>query len=1626
MPFWKGGRRSGRAARRSGRPRLEACERRVLLSTFTVSSTADDGPGSLRQAIIQANADVGQAPSLIQFAIPASGFQTIKLLSPLEAITRPVQLDARSQPGYISSPLIQVDGSSSKSSSSLWNGIVLSGGNSIVAGLAVTGFTGSGILITGPGGDYVESNYIGLTPGATIASPNGVGIQILGSANNTIGGQGSLGNVVSGNSGVGVLASVIQAGDSTGNLITGNRIGTDGAGIVKVPNGQDGVRFSGIGSGQISDNLVSGNAGSGIALLNNSTANLLIGNVVGLTADGRSILGNSSHGVLVDASPSNIIGGSDQDQANQISGNGGCGILARAGSSGLIVQGNQIGTDASSTLALGNLSAGVAVATSDVQIGGTASGGNTIAYNGSGVTGAGVQLIGSVRKVTILSNRIYGNAGLGIDFGNGPTPNHPPGLSAGPNDWINYPTLTTAFTDGVLTTAKGTLLGLPMSGYTIQFFWTSKPDRTGFGQGERLLGEASASTNQSGLATFAIPINQAPDGGFITATATDQAGNTSEFAQTVLLSPTTDLHVDLAATPALAPQGTAVTYIATVTNRGYFTADSVSLAMQLPGKATVVSTSATQGIVVMGSGGQALVSIAALQPGASIVLTVIVQPLASFSGSLTASATATMAETDSHPGDESATATANLTAVVDVSLSLTSGPASAYNGDLLTYVFTASNAGPGTATNIVMTLPFGSGVSYVSAKASQGSGSLNGGRLVVNLGSLGPGASATVTVQLLAAAVGLYSTTATIATDDYDTDASDDSAAVRTTLLGRSDLSLAMQAPTVAPLGQDLYYSIVITNNGPDTATNVVVLDQIPALSALVSAAFDGGATTFANGIVTATLATLGSGASAVLRIIVKPTGAVEAVLTNAARVSGDEQDANPADNVAWRQTTLRAASNLGVTIVPTTPTVLQGTPATFRVHVTNLGPADEPSAVVTIPLPDSTLVNSALASQGGRATVTNRVLTIPLGAIVAGGSADAIVVMTPSADFGGQLVVTAGVAGGNLDLDPSDDQATATFTVQAAADLAVYVTPPAAAYERAPFQYTLTVANRTPSATTGVTLTAPLPPGVEFVSAVASQGAKPTLDASGRLTALLGSLAGSSRATVVVTVRPSAPAGTVLVLSGTPASALPDPTPANDVGRYAVTVAPAVDLMMTLRPLQTSVQVGGQVTWVAQVWNASLTTATGVSLQIPYAAGGAFVGSATTQGTVSASGGVITASVGTLAPRGYATIAFVLQTQSVGPATLTALIAADQHVNSSVSISSADALQVLERPGAFQFAASSFLVPENAGVANLTVQRVGGARGAVSVSYWTTTGTAAPGVNYQPVSGVLTFQPGQTSAVIAVPVLSYAHNRGDLTVGVALGGPTGGATLGATSNASLTIRDLDPDFTPPTVSSIRLEGDAGSIADLAITFSEPLNAATARNGLAYTLYDLGSNGVFGDGDDTPIAYLAPGYDPATNTVYLNPTSPLPAGRQYAVVVKGTGAAPLLDLAGNPLGGGVDSVALFARGTSLKYTDSNGDAVSLTLKKGGFMDLLRKPSGDASLLLVQGTVRGVSTLSGTVTKPRGRGDGVTTIDSIQGLGSFGDVVVSLKSPPFITSGLPIAASKVARASLVNSRYRSLS
>jgi hypothetical protein len=279
-------------------------------------------------------------------------------------------------------------------------------------------------------------------------------------------------------------------------------------------------------------NIISGNNGPGISLGGTLSGNLVQGNFIGTDVTGSTAVGNVSDGVLINfGSASNTIGGTTPAARNVISGNGGNGV--RSDYHPNTVQGNFIGTQGNGVSPLGNGLNGVLINFfNDNAIGGSASGaGNTIAFNG----GAGVLVLGPSNPVS--SNAVFANAGIGIDLdGDGVTPNDPCDGDSGANNRQNAPVITSSSSSGGTTTIEGTLDSTPNMTFTIEFFSNGACDPSGFGEGEMLIGTATVTTNGGCLASFAVTLPIAiPSGSFITATATDPNGNTSEFTQCSLL-----------------------------------------------------------------------------------------------------------------------------------------------------------------------------------------------------------------------------------------------------------------------------------------------------------------------------------------------------------------------------------------------------------------------------------------------------------------------------------------------------------------------------------------------------------------------------------------------------------------------------------------------------------------------------------------------------------------------------------------------------------------------------------------------------------------------------------------------------------------------------------------------------------------------------------------------------------------------------------------------------------------------------------------------------------------------------------------------------------------------------------
>ena len=355
-------------------------------------------------------------------------------------------------------------------------------------------------------------------------------------------------NIVSSNAEVGVdlqgFGQNIVAGNYIGTDVTGtqplgngNGSGTFGVGIYDSDGNLIGTDGDGVGDGA-ERNIISANPGDGVDIGVGSNNNVVAGNFIGTDVTGTQPLGNSRAGINVNYGSSfNRIGtdGLSVDnvgEANVISCNGGqLDLGSGAPGHDNVIAGNFVGTDVNGNPIPGaTTGSGIDVegVTND-QIGGSPTLANTIANNSHGVA-----VSGASTGVSIRANRIFDNGpGLGIDLGaDGVTLNNSHSGQTGPNNWQTHPDLSTAIAD-TATRDQGALNSTPNTTFTLDFY-ANDPDKGNagaYGEGQYYLGSATATTDGSGNTSFnATGLAAATPGEWISATATDPGGNTSEFA----------------------------------------------------------------------------------------------------------------------------------------------------------------------------------------------------------------------------------------------------------------------------------------------------------------------------------------------------------------------------------------------------------------------------------------------------------------------------------------------------------------------------------------------------------------------------------------------------------------------------------------------------------------------------------------------------------------------------------------------------------------------------------------------------------------------------------------------------------------------------------------------------------------------------------------------------------------------------------------------------------------------------------------------------------------------------------------------------------------------------------------
>ncbi len=404
---------------------------------FTVNTTDDSNDDvcngthcSLREAINAANARAGT--DVIAFDLVGAGPHTIQPTAALPSLTDPVIIDGTTQAGYAGVPVIELDGSNAGVGSS---GLTLSTSDSTVRGLVINRFSSSaGIALTGSAavGNVIQGNYLGTDVTGTAPLPNRVGLGLAaGASNNLIG--GTIGtspsgpctgacNLISGNQDQGLGIRGVSTAD---NIIQGNYVGTDVTGAGPLGNRwgimlSDGAHDNTIGGTTASArNVISGNQQQGLLFVSGGgalpTDNLVQGNFIGTNNSGDDVVANGGTGITIRGT-NNTIGGSSPGARNLVSGNIGHGIAIEVVSStGNVVQGNYIGTNAVGNVAIMNSLDGIRVDNApNNMIGGTTPGAGNLISGNQGIGGKhGIQLLGADTTNTVVQGNLIGLTAAG-------------------------------------------------------------------------------------------------------------------------------------------------------------------------------------------------------------------------------------------------------------------------------------------------------------------------------------------------------------------------------------------------------------------------------------------------------------------------------------------------------------------------------------------------------------------------------------------------------------------------------------------------------------------------------------------------------------------------------------------------------------------------------------------------------------------------------------------------------------------------------------------------------------------------------------------------------------------------------------------------------------------------------------------------------------------------------------------------------------------------------------------------------------------------------------------------------------------------------------------------------------
>jgi hypothetical protein len=545
----------------------------AVAGTYVVDSTGDQGDANagngvcstsagtctLRAALTEASRD--HIPSTVNFAIPGDGTHTIGLtgsLPNLDDLGGGTTIDGYTQPG--ATPNTAASGSNAVLKIEIRGtgpggeeALNLTAGGNVVRGLAIYDVR-IGIQMRGDFSvdNVVVGNFVGTdasaTFGATVRDSNTNSVIVRDRAARNIIGRPALAdrNVISGGFANGIVIGAIAAPANTdGNIVQNNVIGLkpNGDPLPNLGHGIDvnlGGAHSFIGGLEPGmGNVISANSGSGVEVSHGdyTVGNQVVGNRIGTDLSGTGgppgVRNGQANVHVEDQATDTLIAYNTIGTTPRVLNDGGIKVDHSFGTK---IEHNRIGISEDGS-PISNGPYGVQVETGST---GTIVGpGNVIAHNLNGVR---IQ-DDATQGTTVTENQIYANDGLGIDIsaagiGLGTVnPNDPGDGDGGPNGRLNFP----VFTEGNPTSVKGTAC----AGCRVEIFEADSTDTapeltTSYGEGKAFLAAGTA----GGDGVFVVTLPSSAFDRTLTATATDGAGNTSEFARNFLVRSTYDRVTD--------------------------------------------------------------------------------------------------------------------------------------------------------------------------------------------------------------------------------------------------------------------------------------------------------------------------------------------------------------------------------------------------------------------------------------------------------------------------------------------------------------------------------------------------------------------------------------------------------------------------------------------------------------------------------------------------------------------------------------------------------------------------------------------------------------------------------------------------------------------------------------------------------------------------------------------------------------------------------------------------------------------------------------------------------------------------------------------------------------------------